>query len=833
MKVPRPVPELLAPAGSLDAVRAALANGADSVYMGAGRFNARDDGAQLTLEELAVACKLARQRARRIYLTLNTLIKPSELAEALEFLAAAVECGVDAVIVQDVGLITLIRKLFPRLELHGSTQMTVHDAAGAETALRLGLNRVVLARENSIADIETIARAVPGLGLESFVHGALCISYSGQCYMSGMISERSANRGSCAQSCRKGYQLVDSDTGAVLDDGFLISARDLAAAEHLEAIARAGIRCLKIEGRKKKPEYVATSTAWYRRMLDRLAVGESIAVSQADLMPLVQIFSRGFTGGLYGGRDGRNYVTRTHPDNLGVVLGTVVEQRPNGIVIEVEHAVAPGDGLGFDTPAVDSPAKGFRVSEVRTLDSRAGAAGSVRQLVLTTESVPVGWRVVRSSQAALMEQARASLEEVSVNVPESKMRIDARVSGRNGERLTVVFACEDMRVVERSSLPLAPARSHALDATLCREQLGRLGGTPFVLGAVDTSALETGLFLPVSELNRLRQRCTAQLLARHRVRAREAANNLRDRIALALRLERRPSAPRSPSQSFDLIAEVHTVEAARAAAKAGATEVVFDPFLRHPVPPRARVTRLADELAALGVSMRLRTPTIVRPQDAAALDKWLGLPLPLLTGHVGLLGRESAKGRDTAADYAINCFNQHSADALFAMGASNIMLSVELTAREIADLVAPWSGAGFTALAYGRPEGMTIEHCVLSAAFDREPTTCRDLCVSKHANVSLIDPAGYTFPVATDSDCRNRLLHSRPVDASEFMEPLWSCGIRSWKALFNVAGDPVGEIVAAYRTMLESLATGEKPHADSVRALLGGAFTRGHYARAV
>src|SRR3954468_7595726 len=327
----RVIPELLAPAGSLDAVKAALANGADAVYLGSARFNARDEGAQLTLDEVGEARRLAHSRGSRIYLTLNILIKPAELHDALMFLGEAVDRGIDAAIVQDLGLVRLIRRLYPELEIHGSTQMTVHDASGAAVVKELGVERIVLARENTLDDIHRIKEAVPGLGLESFVHGALYISYSGQCFMSGMISERSANRGSCAQSCRKDYVLNDA-TGAELDRGFLISARDLGAYDHLAAIAEAGIGCLKVEGRKKKPEYVATVTKAYREWLDRLAAAkaEGAAIPQwqppteEEVQPLVQIFSRGFTGGMYGGRAGRDYVTRSQPDNKGEPLGTVV-----------------------------------------------------------------------------------------------------------------------------------------------------------------------------------------------------------------------------------------------------------------------------------------------------------------------------------------------------------------------------------------------------------------------------------------------------------------------------------------------------------------------------
>ena len=311
----RSVPELLAPAGSFDAVRAAVANGANAVYLGAERFNARDEGAQLTLDELDAACRLAHQHGARIYLTFNVLLKPAELHDALTYLGECIDRGIDAAIVQDIGVVRLIRTIYPSLEIHGSTQMTVHDESGALVMQKLGVDRVVLARENTLDDIRAIRAAVPDLGLESFIHGALCISYSGQCYMSGMISERSANRGSCAQSCRKDYVLTDEQTGIELDRGYLISAKDLAAHDHLADIADAGIGCLKIEGRKKKPEYVATVTSGYRRFLTRLASGDRTPPSIVETEPLVQIYSRGNTGGMYGGRAGRDYITREQPDN--------------------------------------------------------------------------------------------------------------------------------------------------------------------------------------------------------------------------------------------------------------------------------------------------------------------------------------------------------------------------------------------------------------------------------------------------------------------------------------------------------------------------------------
>jgi putative protease len=235
-----------------------------------------------------------------------------------------------------------------------------------------------------------------------------------------------------------------------------------------------------------------------------------------------------------------------------------------------------------------------------------------------------------------------------------------------------------------------------------------------------------------------------------------------------------------------------------------------------------------------GKRLRLRLPTVVRPEERARLDRWLATDLPLLVGHVGLAAELAAQGRDVVADYAVNCFNRHTAALLFDRGIGRVVPSVELTLAEIATLVEPWQGTAFDVVVYGRPEGMTIEHCVLSAAFERVATTCRDLCVQKHRQVTLTDPAGYTFPVATDSACRNRLLHSRPIEGSEFVPGLWRAGIRGYLLLFNVPGDPVADLVAAYRRTLGTIASPDATaDGQSPRELVGREFTRGHFVRAV
>jgi U32 family peptidase len=826
----KPIPELLAPAGTLDAVRAALANGANAVYLGSERFNARDDGAQLTLDEVGEACRLAHAHGARIYLTWNILFKQAELGAALRHLGECIDRGIDAAIVQDIGAVRAARRMFPDLEIHGSTQMTVHDAAGARILRELGVDRVVLARENTLEDIRSIREAVPDLGLEGFVHGALCIAYSGQCYMSGMISERSANRGACAQSCRKDYVLEDATTRDELDRGYLISARDLAAYEHLDTISELGVTCLKIEGRKKKPEYVATVTRTYRAFLDRVANGRFGAPSEEEVRPLVQIFSRGFTGGMYGGRAGRDYVTRTHPDNRGEVIGHVAGREGRELILALRRPVAVGDGLGFEHPDGASHGNtGFAVTRVRDMGM---AAGRLRQAVIATAVVPVGWVVVRSSQAALLERARGSYATMGDSAP-TRLRLDVRAAGRGGGPLALEFSVGHDSHTEASSVVLAHATQHGLDEARLREQLGRLGETPFVLVSVETRELEAGLFLPLSVLNTMRQKATdvlARRVAAHeadRVAARDASI-----AAVVSDVFTVPALATEPERAR-LVAEVWRVDDARAAADAGADEISLDLFLRHPPSPVSRVRTLLEEMDARGITVRLRTPTIVRPGERRHLDKWLALGTPIASGHLGLVAELAAEGRDVVADYAVNCFNAHTAAEIFRLGARRIVPSIELTGDEMAEVAHPFDAKRFEVFVYGRPEGMTIEHCVLSAAFDRKPATCRDLCVQKHINVELTDPTGYTFPVATDSACRNRLLHSRPVDGSDYLAALWHDGFRSFRVVFNVPGDPVADVTAAFRASLDALSRGEAPASGRVRSLVGGEYTRGHFARAV
>src|SRR5690606_31109487 len=350
------------------------------------------------------------------------------------------------------------------------------------------------------------------------------------------------------------------------------------------------------------------------------------------------------------------------------------------------------DGLGFEPPAGGHLASvGFSSGPVRTVGQRHSRW---RQAIRARRAQPARWPVGRHAQAELLESARAT-NAVLAQGKRRRVGLDVRCFGSAGGSLKAIFSTADQRIEVRSEMALAPAQKRALDVAQLREQFGRLGESPFVLNQLDASGLAPGLFLPVSELNRMRQEATEQLGQQLGWEHDAELAARRERIADAMGRVADAATPVVADDAAQVIAEVWRVEDVDAALAAGADEIVLDPFLRHPFPPVSQVTALVARVAAAGRRFRLRLPTIVRPEERKKLDKWLALGTPLLSGHLGLLAELAAAGRDVHADYATNVFNAVAAQELFALGASGITPSVELTAEEIAEVSAPWKGAGF------------------------------------------------------------------------------------------------------------------------------------------
>jgi putative protease len=386
------VPELLAPAGDEEALRAAVANGADAVYFGLSDFNARHRATNFTLEQLPETMQYLHENNVRGYVTFNTLVFSDELPRAVEFLTAIIRAGADAFIVQDLGIVRLIKRLAPGFPVHGSTQMTLSEARGIEFVRRLGVERVILARELSTKEIGRITAETP-MPLEVFVHGALCVAYSGQCLTSEALGGRSANRGQCAQACRQPYQLlVDGKPVDLGDKAYLLSPQDLAAYDLVGDLAKLGVTSLKIEGRLKSAHYVAATTQAYRAALDATKEGRPFQITPRQELDLTQSFSRGFTHGFLDGVNHQELVEGRFPKNRGVRIGTVAAVLPDGVLVEVDPKLSgmdigeelplkPGDGVVFDEGHPEQDEQGGRVFSVESIipPLRKGGLGGVNQ----------------------------------------------------------------------------------------------------------------------------------------------------------------------------------------------------------------------------------------------------------------------------------------------------------------------------------------------------------------------------------------------------------------------------------------------------------------------
>ncbi len=351
--------ELLSPAGDFECVKAAVQNGADAVYIGASSFSARASADNFSLEELKEVIDYAHIRNVKVHLALNTLIKNSEFPDALSIAEKAYEYGIDAIIVQDLGLAVTLISSFPKLPIHASTQMTIHNIRGVKALERMGIKRVVLARELSISEIEYICRN-SDIEIETFVHGALCISYSGQCLLSSMIGGRSANRGKCAQACRLPYQLLQNNK--VVDKGYLLSPRDLCGLDFLPALIEAGVKSFKIEGRLKSPEYVATVTRIYRKYIDLYFSSNPYEINEKDRKDLLQVFNRGnFSTGHLDKEPNLNLVFKEKQNNMGIYIGNVANynDKKGHVTLNLNDKIAIGDFVTFE----NEPTK-YRISEL-------------------------------------------------------------------------------------------------------------------------------------------------------------------------------------------------------------------------------------------------------------------------------------------------------------------------------------------------------------------------------------------------------------------------------------------------------------------------------------
>lgn len=738
--------ELLAPAGSFEALRAAVANGADAVYLGGERFNARQAAGNFPDETLKKALNYAKERDVKVYVTLNTLIKDDEMDEVLQFAGFVYEEGADAVIVQDIGLVGLLHRILPDLKIHASTQMTILNSDGVKLCEEMGINRVVPARELSLKEIEVIAKS-SRMEIEIFIHGALCVSYSGQCLLSSYIGGRSGNRGNCAQPCRLPWSI--SGNGAVWsEDSYLLSTRDLMGLSELPVINKIGIASLKIEGRMKSPEYVAIVTGIYRKYLDRLdSFGEAgYTIDGEDLQKLSQIFNRGgFTSSyLNGSKNYRELIYAKHPKNRGVKLGTVVDSERDAVKVILEQPISMGDGIEvWDTR---NGVPDIIVSSIMLSGKheRYAPAQSTPWLGDMKTTVDTGSEVWRTYSKPLMLEARASYE----NIERRLIPLDAAFSIRVGEHAILTLTDRDGNTVATNSEDVAQkAETRALTEERIVEQLKKTGDTIYRLNSVivETDGLST---LPVSAINAMRRE-----------------------VLEAIKQKR---ISRGKRETVKIITSVTKLGSNRTEKKKASLSAFFYQMPRLPEAFHETVGRIyvpvltpeeADNFRNIYAGeIYVWTPNIVKDEEMPVLIEdlhRLGGKIDGVSGaNPGTLKmlRSFFPSLRLHADSPMNIFNSVSLDSIAQWDVESATVSTELKDIEAARLV---SGSLLLEVTvYGRITLMTLESCPAGAI-----SGCGNKCgACVQSRGFLKDRKGIVFPyIRNDRFNRTQLMSPIPV----------------------------------------------------------------------
>ncbi|HEV3235954.1 MAG TPA: DUF3656 domain-containing protein [Gemmataceae bacterium] len=810
-------PEILAPAGDWEALRAAVANGADAVYFGLSNFNARHRATNFTLEDLPNVMRHLHDRNVRGYIAFNTLIFSDELPEAMRFVEAIVDAGADAVIVQDLGLARLIHLLAPSLPIHASTQMTLTEPRGIQFAKQLGIERVILARELSLTEIAKVAGQTD-MPLEVFVHGALCVAYSGQCLTSEALGGRSANRGQCAQACRLPYEMmVDGEPRELGDRAYLLSPQDLAAYDLIDDLVKLGVSCFKIEGRLKGAPYVAATTRTYRNALDAALEKHSFTLTRQGRRDLEQCFSRGLTHGFLDGVNHQMLVQGRFPKSRGVLVGKVIGTTKRGVLVEQADnsaiLVKPGDGVVFDEGKPESDERGGRVYEViqRTTDRHTleiellfGRGG------IEPSHVSAGSLVWKTDDPALRKRLEATFAGDRAML---KAAVTAYVSGRVGGPLAIAFQDEVGREVNVTwPGPLEKAQKHPVTKAIIRDQLSRLGETPFELAGLETD-LPEAVMVPKSVLNSLRREAVDKLISA-RTGKQESVKVERKALDL-LRQEarKRDSCNEISHPRFYVL--VRTQEQLDAVLDWNPPAPLYRPALVYCDFEDVRRYRLAVSRGHdAGMPIGLATLRIVKPGEEGWLRQ-IGECQPdvvLIRNLAALMFYKSEfPNTPLVGDFSLNVANELTAELLVRHGFERLVPSYDLNWEQLSALLGRIDSGHFEVVVHQHMPMFHMEHCVFAAFLSKgkDHRDCGRPC-DRH-KVDLRDRVGAAFPVIPDVGCRNTVFNSVAQSAAEYLPRMQALGIRHFRVeLMREHAADVSGLLEHYSRVLAGLDNGKK-----------------------
>ncbi len=800
--------ELLAPAGNWDCARAAVENGADAIYFGLQTgFNARARAANFSIDGLRDLMNFLHLRGVRGYVTLNTLVFTDEIDSLARHAIAVAEAGADAVLVQDLGVAHLLRQLCPSLSLHASTQMTLTSAESLRFAEALGIERVVLPRELSVDEIRELS-AGTRIGLEAFVHGALCVAYSGQCLTSESLGGRSANRGQCAQACRLPYQLLCDDQLVELGNvQYLLSPQDLAAHALLPDLLAAGVTAFKIEGRLKTAEYVANVTARYRKALDAAIEGRPYPLGPQDIEELELSFSRGFSPGWLQGSDHKMLVPGTSSAKRGICVGEITALRPPRITVSLWRSLQIGDGIVVEGDRAQQAEEGGRVATMRSLapGKEGGRKRHTVEITLHREDLDfsrlhVGLRVWKTDDPQLTRRLRATFSGPD---PVRKTALDLRVTAHEGKPLVVrARAASGAHCEVVSDEPLPRARKHPVDEAVLREKLGRLGGSVYSLRTLELS-IQGSPIAPLSVLGRVRHDMVAALDASLPpspvlTSASTTAAQVADRLQACRERSRQSEASGPPEPQACLHVLCRRLDQLQAIVQAGGRNLYCD-F------QDLREYRTAVATARqCGATLYLATPRIEKPGEqgifsAIARNEADGV----LVRNLGGLHYFHERGISTIADFSLNAANELTVGMLRQAGAARVTASYDLNRDQLRDLVSATPTESIEVVIHQHMPMFHMEHCVFCAVLSpgTNKTNCGRPC-DVH-RVRLRDRVGMEHPLHADVGCRNTLYNAVPQSSAEIVSVLAERGVRHFRVeLLEDSPEDAVRIMEIYEALL-------------------------------
>ena len=787
-------PELLLPVGTREMLEAAVNNGADAVYFGVPHWNARGRTEDFTFDDVRDMIRYARIHGVRTFLAMNVLVFERELQELPEFLEKIISLEPDAFIIQDIGLARLIRAICPNQEIHASTQMTLASAEGVNLVKSIGFNRAVLARELSVKEIAAI-KAATDLELEVFIHGALCVSYSGQCLTSENFGGRSANRGQCAQSCRLPYRIfVDGKEYRDTDAQYLFSTRDLCALPKLPELEEIGVNSLKVEGRLKSPEYVAAVSRAYRKALNR------IPLDAKDMEPLEVLFSRGLTTGWLDGDNHQELVNGTFSNHHGMVLGQVVKADRGQIIVGLDSAISdagenatypqPGDGILFENAAL-GVSIGSRLYAAQVTHLPHAKRGDPKLLKLEfgrefdTRQIAVGMQVYRNDSPALERELRKTFTDREQLV---RLPIHMTLSGKIGGPLKLsVYDTPKNAVEVEADFTLEEARNKGNDADkalreLAQKELSALSSTAYQLKHLDIQ-VDRGAFIPGKILRTLRQAAIEKLdekrtewkaLNPSAAAGKTFLNETRVKFKSVASSSGAPAATATKQPMISVLVRNPDQIAALEGLAIENVIMDFDWGVKYDTP--------LEQIRELGFKAGMATLRIHKPGESHYLKNILRLcPDFALVRNLGALSILKESGIPLTGDYSLNAANSASYDWLLSQGLTTLHPSWDLNSTQLFDLLENIDGQRLELTLHQYMPAFHSEYCAFARALTtgRRFPECDKIC-TKH-KVEILDHKGERHFLQSDAECRNTLFVGKPQSALKLLPRLRTAGVNHFR----------------------------------------------------